>query len=61
MKAGDTHKGLEDNMALKGVYNVHKEASLAFVVPVVAFAVPVVAVAVPVVAVAVPVVDSQVY
>ena len=47
MKAGDTHKGLEDNMALKGVHIVHREASLAFAVPVVAFAVLVV--------------DSQVY
>ena len=61
MKAGDTHKGLEDNMELKGVYNVHRETSLAFVVPVVAFAVPVVAVDVPVVAHVEPVVDSQVY
>ena len=54
MKAGDTHKGLEDNMALKRVYNVHREASLAF-------AVPVVALAVPAVAHVEPVVDSQVY
>ena len=61
MKAGDTHKSLEDNMALKGVYNVHREASLAFAVPAEAIVVPVVAFAGPVVAVAVPVVDSQVY
>ena len=54
MKAGDTHKALEDNMALKGVYNVHREASLAFDVPVVAPAVPAVVHVEPVV-------DSQVY
>ena len=47
MKTGDTHKGLEDNMALKGVYNVHREASLAYAVPAVAHVEPVV--------------DSQVY
>ena len=38
MKTGDTHKDLEDNMALKGVYNVHREASLAFAVPAVGVA-----------------------
>ena len=50
MKAGDTRKGPEDNMALKGVHNVHKEASLAFAVHVVVLAVN-----------SEPVVDSQVY
>ena len=56
MKAGDTHKSLEDNMALKGVYNVHREASLTFAVPVVAIAVPAVVIVVPAVAIVVPVV-----